>query len=156
GSYEAPVHDAGSVAQWGHISWRADQADLGRTVFRTRTGNSLRPDKTWSDWSSALTDPAGSKIPSPNARYIQWKAEFTGAHGKTPVLENVSVAYLPQNTPPVVKSIAVSTQLTAAAGAKPPQQAPGSVYSITVSDTGDAVPVTSSGTPTQTPSRAAS
>jgi hypothetical protein len=68
----------------------------------------------------------------------------------------VNAAYLPQNTPPVVKSITVVTVLAAASGAKPVQQASSAVYSITVTDTGDAAPAMSTGTPTQTPSRAAS
>jgi hypothetical protein len=155
GVYEAPVHDAGGVAQWGRMVWQANDANPGGISFRTRTGNSLRPDNTWSDWSAQLTDPAGSKIPSPNARYIQWKAEFAGVLGKTPALESVSVAYLPQNTPPIVRSITVGTQL-AANGAGKQQQASLAAYSITVTDTGDAAPSVSSGTPTQTPSRAAS
>src|SRR5439155_235262 len=50
----------------------------------------------------------------------------------------------------------VVTQLAAAGGAKPVQQSPTAVYSITVTDTGDAAPAMSTGTPTQTPSRAAS
>jgi hypothetical protein len=156
GLYEAPVHDAGSVALWGRIAWQADDTGAGRITLRTRTGNSLRPDKTWSDWSAPLTESAGSKIPSPNARYIQWNAEFTGSQGKTPALGNVSIAYLPQNTPPVLKTITISTQLANPAGAKPSQQSPNSVYSITVTDTGDAAPAMSTGTPTQTASRAAS
>ncbi|MBZ5595965.1 MAG: hypothetical protein LAP39_27295 [Acidobacteriia bacterium] len=156
GVYEAPVHDASTIALWGRMAWRADDAGPGSISLRTRTGNSLRPDKTWSDWSAPLTDPAGSKIQSPNARYIQWKAEFTGAQGKTPILESVNVAYLPQNTPPVVKSITVVTLLANLSGAKPAQQTPSAVYSITVTDTGDAAPAMSTGTPTQIPSRAAS
>jgi hypothetical protein len=45
--FESQVHDAGTVAQWGRLSWRA-QTDAGATlVFRTRSGNSQRPDKTW-------------------------------------------------------------------------------------------------------------
>jgi sugar lactone lactonase YvrE len=156
GVYEAPVHDTGGVAQWGHIVWHADDSNPGSISFRTRTGNSLRPDNTWSDWSAALTGPAGSKISSPNARYIQWKAEFAGAQGKTPALESVSVAYLPQNTPPIVRSITVGTQLAATGAGKPQQQASMAAYSVTVTDTGDAAPALSSGTPTQTPSRAAS
>ena len=156
GVYEAPVHDAGTVAQWGRMSWRTGDADAGSISFRTRTGNSLRPDKTWSDWSSALTDSSGSKIQSPNARYIQWKAEFAGAQGRTPVLESVNAAYLPQNTPPVVKNIAVVTMLANVSGGKTAQQTSSAVYSITVTDTGDAAPAMSTGTPTQTPSRAAS
>lgn len=155
GTYEAPVHDAGGVALWGRIAWQADDPGAGSISFRTRAGNSLRPDKTWSDWSAPLTDPSGSKIPSPNARYIQWKAEFTGTQGRTPALSNVSVAYLPQNTPPVIKSITIATQLAAAGGPKAAQPAQNSAYSITVTDTGDAAPATSAGTPTQTASRAA-
>jgi len=156
GTYEAPVHDAGGIALWGRIGWQADDAGAGSISFRTRTGNSLRPDRTWSDWSAPLTVPSGAKIPSPNARYIQWKAEFTGAQGKTPALSNVSVAYLPQNAPPVVKSITIGTQLAATGSAKAAQQAQTSAYSITVTDTGDAAPAMSAGTPTQTASRAAS
>jgi|SRR5579871_1184815 len=156
GVYEAPVHDAGSVALWGHIAWQIDDSSAGSLTLRTRTGNSLRPDKTWSDWSVPLTDPSGTRIPSPNARYVQWKAEFSGSGGKTPAVGNVSVAYLPQNGAPVVKSITIGTQIAAVSGVKSAQPAQNSAYSITVTDTGDAAPTLSAGTPTQTPSRAAS
>ena len=156
GTYEAPVHDAGAVALWGRIAWQTDDSAAGSISFRTRTGNSLRPDKTWSDWSVPLTDPTGTRIPNPNARYIQWKAEFTSAGGRTPALSDVSVAYLPQNTPPVIRSITIGTQMAALSGGKAAQQAQTSAYSITVTDTGDAAPPLSVGTPTQTPSRAAS
>jgi hypothetical protein len=114
----------------------------------------VRPDRTWSEWSDALSDPAGSRIPSPNARYIQWKAEFTGRSGATPVLDNVSVAYLPQNMPPVVKSINVMTTVTATAMPKSSSQATAAAYSVTVTDTGDTSAGPSTGTPTQTLSRA--
>jgi hypothetical protein len=65
------------------------------------------------------------------------------------VLSNVSVAYLPQNTPPAIRSITIGTQMAALGGGKTAQQAQTSAYSITV-------PATSTGTPTQTPSRVAS
>ncbi|HKW99105.1 MAG TPA: hypothetical protein VJN43_15300 [Bryobacteraceae bacterium] len=156
GVYESPVHDASTVAQWGRIAWRLTDDSAGSIVLRTRSGNSMRPDRTWSDWSAPLSDANGAKIPSPNARYIQWKAEFSGRQGKTPVLEGVSVAYLPQNTAPMLKSIAVVTQVAAAGASKAAQPSSSSpVYSITVTDTGDTAPAMSTGTPTQTPSRAA-
>ncbi len=152
GTYESPVFDAQGPARWGRVAWRDGSAG-GKIALRTRTGNGLRPDRTWSDWSEPLTAAAGVQIPSPNARYIQWKAEMTGGQ---PVLENVSVAYLPQNSPPTVKSITVVTQLVSAAPAKPATSAASSAYSITVTDTGDAGPASSTGTPTQTLSHAAS
>jgi len=149
GTYESPVHDAGTVARWGRLNWRGENLERGRVVFQTRSGNSSRPDKTWSEWSEALADPQGTPVRSPNARYIQWKAEFRGGQGAGPVLDAVTLAYLPQNTPPVVRSINVTTQLAGAAPAKPAAQSTAATYSITVTDTGESAPSTSSGTPTQ-------
>ncbi len=154
GDYESPVHDAGTAARWGSLSWRAETAPASGLGFRTRSGNSSKPDKTWSDWSEPLQDPAASRITSPNARYIQWKAEFSGTGGATPILDNVTLAYLPQNSPPIVKSINVTLQMAAASAVKAIQQSI-SPYSVTVTDTGDASASASAGTPTQTLSRAA-
>jgi hypothetical protein len=151
GVFESPVHDASTVARWGRLSWIADTVRDSRVTFFTRTGNSMRPDQTWSDWSAPLADAAGTRIPSPNARYIQWKAELNGTAGNSPVLDSVTVAYLPQNTPPAVKNITVSTVISQA----PPStrsssaQSVSSSYSITVSETGETVPPASVGTPTQ-------
>jgi hypothetical protein len=144
GSYESPVHDASTVARWGRIEWRG--AAQGITV-RTRTGNSQRPDATWSDWSEPLAAPG--PVASPNARYIQWKAELRAASE----LDSMTVAYLPQNTPPSVKSLTVATQLSPQTAAKTAAQAAASgnaTFSVTVTDTPDAAaPATSAGSPTQ-------
>jgi hypothetical protein len=158
GSYEAPVHDTGTASRWGSLSWRADLADGCSIQFRTRAGNSAKPDRTWSEWSEPLTNPAGSPISSPNARYIEWKAELTGTGGATPVLNNITLAYLPQNSPPVVRSINVMTQSsTASQGTKTASNAQSAAaYSVTVTDGGDGSSATSSGTPTQTLPRASS
>jgi hypothetical protein len=156
GSYESPVHDAGSAARWGRLSWRAEVAPAAKLAFRTRSGNSAKPDKTWSDWSEPLTDASGAVIPSPTARYIQWKTDFSGNAGASPVLTNVTLAYLPQNNAPQVKSINVVTQVAPAPAAKPATQPASAPYTVTVTDTGESGPVTSAGTPTQTLSRASS
>jgi hypothetical protein len=65
------------------------------------------------------------------------------------------VAYLPQNMPPVVKSINVVATVAATA-TKVSQASTTAAYSVTVTDTGDAAASPSSGTPTQTLSRAGS
>lgn len=153
GSYESPVYDAGTIARWGEIHWQG----AGAVTLRTRSGNSLRPDRTWSDWSEALNRPSGMQVPSPNARYIQWQADL--ADGQTaPDLQGVTLAYLPQNSAPVVRSIVVAAAPSTAVAASKASIPVGSntAYSITVTDTGDAGPATSTGTPTQTLSRAAS
>ena len=152
GAYEAPVRDAGTAARWGSLSWRADVPAGSGLQFRTRSGNSAKPDRTWSDWSEPLTNPNGSRITSPNARYIEWKAELRGTNGATPGVTDVTLAYLPQNSPPVVKSINVITQTAAAAqAAKATSSSSSAAYSVTVTDTSDS---TSAGTPAQTLPRA--
>ncbi len=157
GVYEAPVHDAGTVARWGRLNWRGEFEENCTIAFYTRTGNSARPDRTWSDWIGPLADSSGSPVRNPNARYIQWKAEFSGSGGRTPVLESVVLAYLPQNTPPALQSIQTSLQASAATPATSPKQSATqpatSAFSITVTDTGEPPPPTSAGTPTQTLSR---
>lgn len=147
GTYESPVHDANAVAKWGRIGWRSR---TGKITLQTRTGNSARPDRTWSDWSNSLSDPEHALVPSPNARYVQWRAELSGDH---PSLESVTIAYLPQNTPPVIRSINVTTQASSAARAAgtAANTSATAAYSITVTDTGETS--TSAGTPTQTLSR---
>ncbi|MFZ5927895.1 MAG: SMP-30/gluconolactonase/LRE family protein [Acidobacteriota bacterium] len=154
GIYESPVHDAGNAARWGRLEWRAEM-NSGKLSFRTRSGNSSRPDSTWSDWSEPITDPERNAVSSPNARYIQWRVEITPGAGPAPVLDSVAVSYQPQNGRPIVRSIQVTPQWAAAQQAKPaasPQQS-SVAYSITVTDTGDTGQATSRGTPTQTISR---
>ena len=142
GSYESPVHDSGSVARWGRISWRSAG---GKAELQTRSGNSARPDKTWSDWSDPLTNAQDSLIKSPNARFIQWRASLEGPGA---AIENVSLAYLPQNNPPVIRSISVTMQNSAQKAAAAASSSTAAAYSITVTDTGETS--TPAGTPTQT------
>jgi sugar lactone lactonase YvrE len=106
GSYESPVRDAKLVATWGRIWWRG----RGPIDLQTRSGNSERPDKTWSDWSATYNDASGSQVTSPRARFIQWRSGLHAANNATggePRLEDVSVAYLPRNVAPEVLTINV-------------------------------------------------
>ncbi len=149
GWFESAVHDSGTVARWGHLAWVGSKG----VVFKTRAGNSARPDATWSDWSDPITDPAKAMIASPNARFIQWRAEFAGAASAPPELDSVTVAYLPQNSPPSLRSITVSAQAAPAGASKNAGASASSAFSITVTDTGDAT--TATGTSAQTLSRPA-
>jgi hypothetical protein len=110
GTYESPVRDAKVVAAWGRIWWRGQ----GAVELQTRTGNTERPDMTWSEWSAPYRDPAGAAVTSPRARFIQWRAVLraptaSGAGSAAGVvgsrIEDVSVAYLPRNVAPEILSI---------------------------------------------------
>jgi hypothetical protein len=150
GTYQSAVFDANATSRWGRFRWDGEGVRI-----ETRSGNSLRPDNSWSDWSPALSDASGSPITSPNARYLQFRASLTttSAH-----LDNISAAYLPQNSPPIVRSITVTQQAPPATPAKTTSsgsQSATSAFSISVTDTGDAAPLASTGTATQTMSRSA-
>lgn len=140
GEFEAPVHDAGSVSRWGRLHWLGEVPAGTSVEFRTRTGNSSRPDATWSDWSAPLRDAKNALIASPNARFIQWKLTMTGTASTTPSIHSVSAAYLPQNNAPTVRSVSVSSASkpasgTATAGAAANANAS---FSVTVTESGEA------------------
>lgn len=106
GTYESDVLDAGTVASWGAIRWRAS-GRTGQIEVSTRSGNTATPDETWSAWSTAYTERDGEQIESPKARYLQFRATLSSDSGAGPVLTSVTAAYLPRNLRPEVVSITV-------------------------------------------------
>lgn len=100
GSFESPVRDTKLSAAWGKVWWRG----TGNIQLQTRTGNTERPDQTWSDWSAAYTDANGTQVNSPRARYVQWRAVLKTGTSETK-LEDVSLAYIPRNVAPEILSI---------------------------------------------------
>ncbi|MGC2235752.1 MAG: hypothetical protein WA584_06300 [Pyrinomonadaceae bacterium] len=123
GFYESAVLDAKASADWGRIWWRAN----GNVVLQTRSGNTEKPNETWSDWSAGYADQKGMQIASPKAKYLQWRAILDTALPKgtsvtggfspglgsgivlnsTIVLNEVSVSYLPRNIAPEILSIQI-------------------------------------------------
>jgi hypothetical protein len=126
GTYISPVRDTKFAGQWGVITWRG----AGNVELQTRSGNTERPDATWSEWSAAYRVSTGDQITSPHARFIQWRAVLRsgaaaqgGAAGARPStvstavglgpsaqLQTVVVAYLPRNQAPDITSVSVLPQ----------------------------------------------
>jgi hypothetical protein len=149
GVYTSQVHDSTSVARWGHLQWHGMGTGIS---FRTRTGNAARPDATWSDWSAPISSSASTPIASPRARFVQWRAEWPA--GSTAQIGDVVIPYLPQNTPPVIRSMTVSSVIgtnPAKTGSTTPSSS--TAYSITVTDTGEAPAASTATANTQTVSR---
>ncbi len=107
GTYESKAMDAKTVATWGKISWRVGGNSGGAVEISTRSGNTDKPDTSWSDWSPPYTGAAGQNVVSPKARYLQWRATFKrgAAPGAYDALERLNIAYLQQNLRPQVVSI---------------------------------------------------
>ncbi len=128
GWYESPVKDTRSISRWGKLSWRGQAPAGTRIEFFTRGGNSSNPDHTWSDWErTAQAAAVGGRpdlfeeqIASPAARYLQWKAVFHSSGGRSATLEDVTVAYLPQNRAPIIHSVTVTPATFSVPAARPP------------------------------------
>jgi hypothetical protein len=114
GVYESSVLDAKASASWGRIWWRG----RGNVVLQTRSGNTEKPNETWSDWSAGYNDQKGAQIASPKAKYLQWRAvlddknlpkgtSFCSGLDCGIILNEVSVSYLPRNIAPEILSIQV-------------------------------------------------
>lgn len=108
GTFESEVKDAGNLAAWGQIRWKALTPAGTAVELATRTGNSAKPDATWSEWSAGYASAAGQTITSPAAKYIQWKATLRTAGGLSPVLQEVTVAYLPHNRAPEISELKIT------------------------------------------------
>ncbi len=114
GTYDSAVLDAKATATWGRIWW----SSAGNVSIQTRTGNTEKPDETWSGWSVALTDQKGGQVASPKARYFQWRASLKAANAS---LSEVNMAFIARNIAPEVLSIQVLPTNVGLA-ANPPQQ----------------------------------
>ncbi len=103
GSYESQVHDTVTFSRWGRVMWRERVHTAGRVRILTRSGNTDRPDNTWSDWSEASPG-----ITSPPARFIQWKLMLTASDPKqSPAVDTVDLAYVPRNDAPRIENLTI-------------------------------------------------
>ena len=133
GHYDSVPFDTSGVSRWGRLSWRGDALEGAAIEIQTRSGNTYRPDTSWSGWSDPLDEMAGSPVPSPPARFLQWRVTLKG----TARLDSLRVHYLPQNSAPVVKSVNVVPETVQASDSSSSQSSSTSnSYSITVSASG--------------------
>lgn len=93
--------DLSNPARFGRIHYLARIPRGTALLFETRSGNSERPDSTWSPWQ-----PAPDKVNSPPGRYLQWRAKlFTTFPNLTPELERVEIYYAAVNRPPFISRL---------------------------------------------------
>jgi len=100
--YVSSVFDANDLATWGTISWNSGLPTNSSVVIRTRAGDTPHPDTSWSAWSTGYTVSTGQRITSPQGRYLQYEAVFSGQSADA-TLHNVSIFYRTQNRAPNIK-----------------------------------------------------
>jgi sugar lactone lactonase YvrE len=97
-------YDCTNPALFGTLSFRADVPAGTGLAFETRSGNSEKPDSTWSRWAAAA-----SQIASPSGRYIQWRCRMrTSFPALTPELRRVDVYYRSANLAPGIKKLEIA------------------------------------------------
>jgi hypothetical protein len=88
-TYLTPVLEANTVSDWGNLKWLA----RGKLKVQSRSGNTAKPDNSWSDWSRVMTK--SSLVTSPHTRYLQ--VRFSWSRDKGAVLVSSELAYRPLN-----------------------------------------------------------
>jgi hypothetical protein len=106
GTFTSAVQLAGIPATWGRLSWLGDTPTGTRISFRTRSGNTDKPDTTWSPWTAPFNGGPNEKIKSPARRNFQWRVEMeTDNSQRSPALNEVTVSYLRRNRAPMISPI---------------------------------------------------
>jgi hypothetical protein len=124
GTLESQKWDTSVISRWGNISWDAIFSANTGVTLSTRSGNTEKPDDTWSAWSEEYSDLNGSAIKSPSARFIQWRVKLTSDGTATPILKSISVSYLQKNLKPAIDSIGIASEQEKPEGG-PPKRPPG-------------------------------
>ncbi|PID38999.1 MAG: hypothetical protein CSB49_02630 [Proteobacteria bacterium] len=109
-SYLSDALDAKTVARWGNLRYRA----TAKLAISSRSGNTSKPDKTWSAWSNAGGQGKQLvRLKSKPARYLQIRATWQGKGG---ALRSLEAYYRPLNIPAKI------TKLSWERNAKKPEQ----------------------------------
>jgi hypothetical protein len=106
-NYLTRVFDAQFPARWGNVRWSGS----GNLTVQTRSGNTSKPDRTWSAWQSPPKversgDAFVGHVPSPEGRYLQARVGFGGKA----TLRDLAIYYLVQNQRPRVTEITISDE----------------------------------------------
>lgn len=109
GTFTSRVHDSGAHSRWGMLTWAASIPPGAAATIATRSGNSATPDDTWSPWSNELSRADGDQVPSPPARFIQWRLTLKASRaGASPTLDEVALAYAQSNRRPTIAQLQVA------------------------------------------------
>lgn len=95
------VLDAGMRARFGQLAWQS----TGPVELSTRTGNTEKPDATWSAWSAPLAAPGA--ITSPPGRYLQLRARFS--RDPRAIVRELRAFFVTDNARAVITSIDTSS-----------------------------------------------
>jgi len=94
--WTSDVLDCGIRARFGRPSWDA----TGKVSFEARSGNTKKPDNSWSEWSKPLS--ANAALTIPQGRFLQLRARLLSEDAS---VERIDVPYVTDNLRAVVTKI---------------------------------------------------
>jgi hypothetical protein len=95
--WTSEVLDAGIRARFGKADWDVE----GKVEFSTRSGDTKKPDETWSDWSKTLA--RGAKVTSEPGRYLQVRARLVD--GEKTKVRRIDIPFVTDNLRAVVTEV---------------------------------------------------
>ena len=84
GTFTSRVLDATQAVAWKHARWDATVPSGSRMVVSVRSGNSPRPDASWSGWTAVPAAQAALTVPA--GQYLQYRIELIGSRAGAPVV----------------------------------------------------------------------
>jgi len=117
-TWTSKVLDAQFLSRFGELVFRG----RGALSLQTRSGNTDKPNASWSEWSSELVKPG--PIRSSAARFLQIRAKLNVAKDPASELYAVTAYYLPLNQAGQV------TEVTAKPKVKEGSTEPTSIYTV--------------------------
>jgi hypothetical protein len=107
GTLTSAARDFTLISSWGQAHWQADTPPGTTVALVSRSGNSEKPDDTWSAWSGPILKP-GMQVASPPARFLQYRMILKSSTDQsTPQLREVRLSGLQENVAPIVLSVKV-------------------------------------------------
>jgi hypothetical protein len=111
--WTSKVLDSGLRAHFGLLEWRGS----GTVELQTRSGNTEKPDDSWSAWSTAIVRPG--KIQSPPARFLQIRSRWS--RDPAAVLEEVKASFVTDNARALLTEVKVGSSKTDSGSKKVPE-----------------------------------
>lgn len=99
-TWTSEVLDSGIRARFGRPAW--DQT--GKVTVEARSGNTKKPDNSWSSWSSNLVP--SQPVDVPQGRFLQLRARLLSPDAS---LERIDIPYLTDNLRAVVTKVEAKT-----------------------------------------------
>lgn len=104
GFYHSKILGTELLANWGAVSFQGLIPGGTEILVQARSGNSPKPDKTWSDWSVSESQPTSSPLKVPPSRYLQLRFQLKSRVSEvTPQLHSFTVSYQRRNVAPVIR-----------------------------------------------------